>query len=334
MKNVLIVCSGLRAHAVLYYRAISPATFLNANKYANVKFLTSFPNNYGRINLLAFSWADTIITQRFYHNGPFLAPLREGYKRFKGLKIYETDDLVWDVPFKPIRKAYNETKDFTEQLIREADIITCTTEYLKQQILKKRQRCRVDVIPNSVDNGMWLWERPYYSRIRILYAASGTHYKEVKFIKKILRPLRKKYGTKIETILLSPYFKEKKDKIWDHVYQFVPFKNFPEFMTGLAPDIGLAPIVDKTPFNLSKSSLKFLDFTMSGAASIVEDCACFDDVDSPIKATGIKEWRDAIEKLLDKKTRDKYIKEANKEISKKFLIHDNVDLWKNALKKN
>jgi len=330
MKKVLIIPSNIKAEAILYYRATQPATFLNANKYADVKFLTKFPNDKGRIDLSAFAWADTIITQRFYSDNDFLKFLRKGYDLFKGKKIYETDDLVWSVPYKPIRKEYEKTKDFTEKLIQEADIITCTTEYLKQEILKKRQRCRVDVIPNSVDNGMWLWERPHYSRTRILYAAGGTHWKEVTFIKKIIKQIKKKHD--VETILLSPYFKEKEGKIWDHVYSFVPFKNFPEFMTHIAPDIGLAPIVDKTSFNLSKSNIKYLDFSMAGAASVLEDCACFDNVDSAIKVNGIKEWVAGIEKLLDKKVRDKLLKDAKEEIWRKFDIHKTVSLWRTAIR--
>ena len=331
MKKVLVIPSNLKASAIVYYRGIQPARFLIDNKHADVKFLTKFNNDKGRIDLSAFAWADILITQRFYYDTPFLRPLREGYRRFKGLKIYETDDLVWDIPYKLIRKEYKKTKDFTEQLIQEADVITCTTEYLKQQILKKRQQCRVDVIPNSVDSAMWMWERPCYTRTRVIYAAGGTHWKEIKFVKKVLKKVKKDYD--IETILLSPYHKEKEGGVWDHVYNFVPFKNFPKYMMGLAPDIGLAPIVQKTPFMLSKSEVKFLDFTMAGAASVVENCETYSKVENALKANTVDEYYEAIVKLLDIDYRDKLIKDAKEEIWKKFDIHENVKLWKKAIRK-
>lgn len=331
MKKILIIPSGLKSEAIIYYRCVQPAVFLNSNKHANVKFLTSFPNDRGHIDLSAFAWADVIITQRFYSDTPFLSPLREGYRRFKGLKIYETDDLVWDIPYRLVRREYKKTKDFTEQLIAEADIITCTTEYLKEQILKKRQHCRIDVIPNSVDSAMWLWERSENHKVKILYAAAGAHWKEIKFVKKILRKVKKDYD--VETILLSPYFKEKEGKEWDHVYQFVPFKNFPEYMTKLAPDIGLAPIVKKTPFMLSKSEIKFLDFTMAGAASVLENCVTYAKVENALKANTVDEYYDSIVKLLDKKVRGKLIKDAQEEVWQKFDIHQNLELWKRAIKR-
>ena len=331
MIKVLIIPSNLKAEAIVYYRCVQFANFLNDKKYANVKVLTSFNNDKGHIDLSAFYWADVIMTQRFYLDTPFLRPFKEGYRRFKGLKIYETDDLVWDIPYKLIKKEYKKTQDFTEQLIREADIITCTTEYLKQQILKKRQQCRVDVIPNSVDSAMWMWERPENERVKVLYAAGGSHWKEVKFVKKVLKKVKKDYD--IETILLSPYFKEKEGEEWDHVYKFVPFKNFPEYMTKLAPDIGLAPIVKKTPFMLSKSEIKFLDFTMAGAASVIENCESYSKVENALKANTVDEYYHAIVKLLDKKVRGKLIKDAKEEVWKKFDIHSNVELWKRAIKR-
>lgn len=251
MKNILFIPSNLKSEAIVYYRCIQPATFLNNNKYANVKVLTSFRNDKGWIDYSPFEWADVIVTQRFYSDNDFLKLLRKGYERFNGFKVYDTDDLVWDIPYKRIRKEYKKTKDFTDKIINEADVITCPTEYLKEQIIKKRRnRCRVDVIPNSVDNAMWDFDRPNHKKPVILYAAGGTHWKEIKFIKKVLKKIKEHYD--VETILLSPYFKEKEDEIWNHVYDFVPFKNFPEFMMSLSPDIGIAPIVKKTPFMLSK----------------------------------------------------------------------------------
>lgn len=333
MKKVLLIPSNLKAEAIVYYRGTQPARFLVDSGGANVRILTSFKNNFGTIDLSPFAWADTIITQRFYYNNDFYKPLVEGYKLFKGTKIYETDDLVWDIPFKPIRKEYNKTRDFTDKLIQEADVITCTTEYLKQQILKRRQRCRVDVIPNSVDMYMWLFDRQPHDKIRILYSAGGTHWKEIKFIKKVLKQIKKKHNN-IETILLSPYYLENKDKLWDKVYNFVPFKNYAEFMTFLSPDIGLAPIIQKTPFNLSKSEIKFIDLTMGGAVSVIENCETYSSVENALKANSIDEYIVAIEKLLDKNTREELLKKAKDEVYEKFNIQKNVGLWKKAINRN
>lgn len=330
MKKVLFIPSCLRSEAIIYYRCIQPATFLNANKYANVKVLTKFPNNYGQIDLSAFDWADIIITQRFYADNPFLKFLKMGYDLFKGFKIYETDDLVWDIPYKLVREDYNKTKDFTEKLINDADRIICTTDYLKGQFIKKFDKKDIRVIPNSIDRAMWEWDRQPHDKVRIIYAAGGTHWKELQFIKKVLKIVRK--NNEVETMLLSPYTNEKEDDVWDHVYPYVPFKDFPKYLTSLSPDIGLAPIVDKTPFMFSKSNIKFLDFTMAGAVSILEDCETYANVSSAIKVRGKDNWVKAIIELLDKKKREDLWQRANKETWQKFDIHHNVELWKQSIR--
>lgn len=330
MKNILFIPSNLESRAIVYYRCIQPARYLNTHKSANCKILTKFQNDKGYIDLSPFKWADIIVMQRFYDKNNFLRPLQEGYKRFEGKKIYELDDLVWKIPYRKIRREYNKTKKFTKQLIKEADVITCTTDYLKEQVLKKRPDARVDVVPNSVDSAMWLHRRPDYDKIRILYAGGGTHWNEVKFIKKVLKRIRQKYD--VETILLSPYLKEREGDIWHRVYGFVPFKNFPKYMRGLAPDIMLAPVIKKRAFDMSKSEIKFLDATMAGAASVLEDCPVYDKVESAIKVNGVNNWVEAIEELLDNKKREKLIKKAKDEVWARFDIHTNFRLWREAFR--
>lgn len=331
MLKVLWIPSNLKAEAICYYRTIQPATFLNLNKCSDNRVLINFKNDHGMIDLSPFQWADVIVTQRFYEYNDFYRMLMKGYELFKGRKIYDADDLVWNIPYRPIRHAYKKTKDFTDKIINEADVITCPSEYLKQQFLKRRPDAKIEVIPNSIDFSMWQNIRPENKtgKVRILYAAGGTHWKEIKFIKEIIKRVKKTHD--VETILLSPYFKEKEGDIWNHVYNFVPFKNFPEYMQGLHPDICLAPIYDKNHFMLSKSNIKFLDYTMAGAASILEDCACYSDAENAIKVNKIEDWVSAIIKLLDKDIREDLQKKAYDEVYQKFNISTKHRNWKDVI---
>jgi len=330
-KKVLIIPSNLDAKAIVWLRCVLPAKYADPNQF-QVRILTKFPNNNGTIDLSMFEWADCVVMQRFYEDNEFLRCLRKGYDLFEGVKLYESDDMVWDIPFKQIRAAYDKTKDFTERIIKEADAITCTTKYFANQFKEKFGKKKVFVIPNALNRMNWDFPRQEHDKVRVIYMAGGTHWKEVEFIKDIFNQVKKTHD--IETYLLSPYYKEKEGEGFDHVYGFVPYENYAQFIRGISPDISVAPLVEKTPFNFSKSEIKFIDGTLGGAVSVLEDCETYDNVsnDACVKAKTKKEWVNGIIKLCDKKTREDIFKLANKEVNKKYIIQSTIRLWEKAFK--
>lgn len=334
MKKILFIPSSLKSKAIMWLRCILPAKYLNNNGY-KCKMLTKFYKTDQGIRYSApFNWADVIVTGRFYHQGEWLKYFKKGYEQYNGKMIYDTDDLCWDIPFDKLQKEYDKSKDFTEKLMNEADAITCTNDYLKDQIKNKVEDSNVAVIPNSIDLKIWAGEREKHDKVRIMYTCGGTHNDEIEFLRDVLSEIKEKYGDKVETYLVSPYYKEKKKEVWDNVSDWIKFKKFATKIKKMSPDIGLAPLRKDNDYNLSKSSIKYITYSMAGAASVLEDCAVYNNLDNALLANSKEEWVDAISELVENdKKRNKMIKKAKREVKNKFDINNNGKLWASVIEK-
>lgn len=211
-----------------------------------------------------------------------------GFKQLEALKnnsktkiIIDYDDIVWNGKdyklhnYNMFLNRYNPDKNMhamQKYLNNIADKVTCSTEYLKKNLMQFVDEDKITVIQNHLRIRDWLFDTATYipNDDIFFYAGSSSHYNNDK----------KQYGD--FDIPLANYLKDKK----------VVFQgdNPPFFMKPVA-NIGwtnlnfysksiynntrnikftLAPLVDNE-FNRSKSDLKLLESCAIGRVCLVSD---------------------------------------------------------------
>ena len=234
----------------------------------------------------------------------------------------------------------------------EADMITCSTEFLKEEYLKVNKN--VEVLPNCVDP--FYYPEPIENdtdiiRIGMTGSVGVTndiealkpiiaHYENDKRVRIVLLSLPEKGQNDIYKELYSEQY-----AYWSSVnVEWHPFAKVDEYykvLNELKLDLVIIPRAD-TYFNRCKSNLKFLENSMLNIPTIAQS---FPTNDSPYEvnledagrmllAGNAEEFIEQIEKLIaDKELRKKIGKEAHEYVLENYDIEDNAHLWEKAYNK-
>ncbi|MFA5999847.1 MAG: glycosyltransferase [Candidatus Paceibacterota bacterium] len=319
-----------------YYRLVSPGMLLEERASFNVKQMDFFSE-------YAFHWSDICVFQRCYSD--------KLLKTFKDLQnkgkvvVYELDDDIFNVSKNsPAYATFHKSNhlDSAKSLISAANLVTCSTESLKNVLLNYNNN--VEVLPNSLD--FRLWPRPqkekvsFKNEVRLGWFGSPTHFEDLQFIIPVLeRLLESNLPLKIIFFGYIPLnFKRFSGKV-----EFVEGVAFPEFrkvLTNLGIDIGLAPVKD-TAFNHSKSNLKYLEFSAVRAVTVASNCLPYNDtvihgVNGYLADNNNPdEWVKIITDLVNDETKRKEISNnAYNLVFSNFNIYKNYKLWEDAYKRN
>lgn len=222
--------------------------------------------------------------------------------------IYDLDDDLFDlsgVTDRTRSKAVLETAVFVEWFCRAADVVTVSTEQLKQVVQQFSDR--VHVVPNALDAKLWRLDAPMAPRhegpVRIGYYGTPTHDRDLELVASVMRRLQKEFGSAIDVEIIGA-FSGRMAPFGKSVQP--PDSAYPEFVEWLldhhAWDIGLIPLVDDR-FNSSKSNLKFLEFAALGAATVVSDVSAYrgvarDGENCLVVGPDAKDWYRAIRRLI------------------------------------
>lgn len=152
------------------------------------------------------------------------------------------------------------------RIVRSADGVICTTEYLAEQY--RPLNPNVWVCPNQVEPSEWPAEplSPDDGIVRIGWFASGSHDRDYPLIAKALRWAGSRKN--VEIVSMGVEISERKILR----YRPIPWcDDWGVYRLALgALDIGLAPIL-ATPWSLGRSDLKALDYAMGAALPILQD---------------------------------------------------------------
>lgn len=248
-------------------------------------------------NELIMNWAliidfDIIMIQRPY-NHPALE-LCQYIKDMNKILWIDYDDNLFCVPpenktFKTYDKA--ETKGALKSIIELADVVSVTTNDLRESLLPYNQN--IFVIPNAFNDGLFIKE-PFSERSNIaLWRGTDTHIYDLMC-----------YAHPMNTIA---------EEFRDNQYMFVGF--YPWFLSGSgnqgsmdAMDViiyhktikKMRPVVMHVPlhdnlFNRCKSNIAFIEGSFAGAACIVPH---WWDVDGALKYSDQQGYYDAMKAVL------------------------------------
>ena len=249
-------------------------------------------------------------------------------------------------------KGLETLNDGIDSFIKIADLVTCSTEFLKQEYLKLNPN--VVVLPNCIDP--FYFDEPLKNesdviRIGITGSVGITsdvevlkpiieHYKDDKRIKFVLFSLPPAKNDKITRELYSEEYKfwESIDIEWQ---PFVPAEEYYEKLNELRLDMIIIPRADNY-FNRCKSNLKFLENSMLEIPTVAQ---AFETGDSPYQqnpedskylllAKDTSEFINHIETLIgNKELRQEMGKKARKYVEENYDINTKGHLWKEAYEK-
>ena len=274
--------------------------------------------------------------------------------RQQGKKIVmDNDDTYKGFDMTKLGKLFPEVDASLDRFAKYADMITCSTEFLRQEYLKLNPN--VVVLPNCVDPDDWPDEdeilRNEGEKIRIgLVGSVGLHSDIAEFIL-VLDELVKRDDVQLIVFCLpadTPETKEVREFYkpeitfwnsynveWQH---FVPIRDYIPKLNELRLDILLIPRED-IYFNRCKSNLKFLEASMLEIPVLAQG---FADGQSPYQVNpddskymkviiDNKDWLEELEPLLkSKELRREIGKKAREYVLNNYQIKDHVYKWENA----
>jgi glycosyltransferase involved in cell wall biosynthesis len=242
-----------------------------------------------------------------------------------------------------------EKNEALDEFIKEADLVTTTTEFLAEEYRKLNPN--VVVLPNCVDPTDWDEpQRNEGDKVRIGLVGSVTSNGDFDSAREALEALNKMPNVQLvmfglpakseETKEVTKLYKEEFD-FWNTLniewQPFVPMEDYFDTLNNLKLDIMLIPRKDNY-FNRCKSNIKFLEAGMLEIPCIAQG---FPDGNSPYDAdidgkNGIlikdnSKWLEEIMRLVnDKKLRRSMGKKAKEYVLSKYDIKNNAIKWQKA----
>lgn len=239
-----------------------------------------------------------------------------------------------------------------DRFSKEADLVTCTTEFLKKEYEEVNKN--VVVLPNCVDPFYWpdkiLKNETDIIRIGITGSVGVTN--DIEALKPIIDHYQ--HDPRVRLVLLSIPPKGENDiykelysqqyAYWSSVniewHPFVKVDEYYKILNDLRLDMVIIPRFDSY-FNRCKSNLKFLENSMLEIPTIGQS---FSTKDSPYEqnpddakhmllAENTEEFITQIERLIsDKEYRRRMGSEAKEYVLANYNIKDKAHLWSDAYK--
>lgn len=190
------------------------------------------------------------------------------------------------------------------RLLAGADRVHVSTPRLADRVAPfvRGGLARIDVVPNGLDERLWLppglappapvpalaAAGVEMGPVRLLYMGTATHGADLDLILPALRRLHETFGERIAIDLVGVVPPSDLPAFLHRVE--VPRRaglSYPAFVAWLTErqrrqpwSIGLAPLVD-TPFNRCKSAIKMQDYAALGLATVASDMAAYNELAAP-----------------------------------------------------
>ncbi len=357
MKIYIILDSNQEVMNGCFYNRIHVPTMELKKRGHKVDYMT----------LTAIDWeelkkSDIVVFSRAYSHPHFAIMWR---CKAAGIKIvYELDDDIWNIPKMNIASTAYDDKlsKRVEDTVKEADLITTTTEPLKK--ILNQFHDNVKIIPNALDLDKWQTRVNNKKELRIGWSGGQNHLEDLVIIADVINDLQQKYNFKFiiqgicgkpleadgyeATIVKSIGFTDPQheaitDLKLDLYRKLLSLKDFyhipfypPELhsrvFTRADIDIGIIPIIGYK-FDESKSFLKLLEYTASGTAAIASNQLPYKGVAPFTVENDYKSWYHGIEKMInDTKFREQTLKQQQKICFPKYSIKNIGRQWEDEFK--
>lgn len=364
---------GKSPNASTIYRVIMPAVKIMETGELDIRIADEFVMQNGTLAPDKYNpnvgWADIIVFPRIMNIDPkFSVPIVRAMQARGKVIVFEHDDYY----FKLSRSTYNRHTfaaaphlESTRLLIKHADMITSPNHILNEESLKQAVRVKKPlerVIQNAVSLEEWddaAQYRKKHKKVRILLSGAMNHYIDWLSIFPVLKTVKEKYGDAIEIHMqgldkraipqlknnrsYTPHFYydslevvEKYDSLGTTYHLPTDLQDFSAMLNTITPDIGII-VTGTEVFDRCKSTLKFADYTMAGAAVICSRHEPYTNEFVSGKdiwfAETSEEWVDGLSMLIDMpEMRKKIHKNADVLVRQKYSLEAITPLWIQAFK--
>lgn len=272
----------VRTSAVDWWRVINPLSNLPTDKFY-------YETRKNPFILGDKNWQDVLrqfdIVHTSYVDNPMgYITLRVLGNRMGKKVILDLDDNIWEIhETNPVHDSYLDPKkgfdgmskiDVCSTIMRDAEYVTCTNEYLKQKIVKftKSDRDKIYVLPNRIDPKVYKHRvipnlrNPDYFYIG--YQGSWTHYNDLTndaFQRALVRIMKEYRFVKVVTCgMYMPSWAKMMGERYIYLEGSADFYQWakviwPKYINSI--DMAVAPLAN-TDFNKSKSEIKYLENAM------------------------------------------------------------------------
>ena len=253
------------ANGCVFYRELQPASWLE--RLGDQTPIHVDLSNYYKVGMGIADDFDAIVMSRPSNN---MAKMARDFMACKKIVVYETDDLLSDMPdFNPAKMWINPN-DWHTALIQRVHGRIVSTEQLAEALTIVEQ---THVVHNGIDPNLWPMKVPEQpsggSPVRVMWAGGSTHSGDLKLLVEPIRRIIKRYASKVVFIFIGYLPEEFQDRQssqcvaapWQRYIQYAPpctIWQWPSYLAKAGCHIALAPLV-KHPFNESKSELKALE---------------------------------------------------------------------------
>jgi glycosyltransferase involved in cell wall biosynthesis len=296
VPSVLFVPSGQTAAA--YYRAMIPADLMNEGGRV-------ISNWTAKVDLAKVLRYDVLWIQLI--TSPVLAEIVRQAKA-EGVRIvYDIDDRLDAIPDENQAKTvYGLPAKQAEiaEMLGLADLVTVTTNPLAEHISKRHAR-PVRVLPNMVTaNVAPRRHPPNPDFVRILWAGSATHKRDLAIMGPAMRELLQERQGKVRFTL----FGERLPEILADCYKWVDlkkpvdFEDYADDLAEISADFGIVPL-ERNEFNTGKSGLKGLEYAAAGYPVLCSPAAEYPEmVEAGFPAEIVPDdgWLVALRRMVDR----------------------------------
>ena len=292
-----------------FYRELQPQSWLE--RLGDQTPIHTDISNYWKLGMAIADDFDAVVMSRPSNN---MAKLARDFMACGKIVIYETDDLLTDMPdFNPARMWINPN-DWYTALIQRSQGRVVSTEQLGEALAVTGNTY---VVHNGIDPNIWPMRVPAQPEsgkpVRILWAGGSTHSGDLRILVDPIRRLIKRYGAKMMFMFVGYLPDEFQDRqnsqcvapAWQRHVQYAPpctIWQWPSYLAKAGCHVALAPLV-KHPFNDSKSELKVLEAWALGLPIVCSKVAPYmravtDGVDGYLVGDSIEEWEARLETLI------------------------------------
>ncbi len=232
--------------------------------------------------------------------------------------VYDIDDdLLLPHPVHKVEEYLRQVRPVGRFLAREADLITCSTPTLAERFAPfETPRA---VWRNAIDDRMMIGTRPPAPSARpgpvvVGYAGTPTHLPDLLSVTESLRQTLNPRAGEVSLDFLGVADIEKLTALFGGLLAATPrhAKGYREYFRDMQKksgwDVAIAPLQD-TPFNHSKSDIKFLEYAVFGVPAVYSRCKAYDTVQDG--KTGLlanrETFAEALVELLDSPAKRKSI---------------------------
>jgi GT2 family glycosyltransferase/Tfp pilus assembly protein PilF/glycosyltransferase involved in cell wall biosynthesis len=316
-------------HACARIRVIAPTETLVDS--VELKWGVNLESEKAVVDPALIAWADLIIVQRFFPMAN-TAPLLESILAAGKPVIYETDDLLLEVPAtNPHQKYAEAVRPFIYDLIAKVSAITISTEEMKRAFTSYHHH--VHVLPNLLDERLWgIAEKKGGDPVVIGYTGTPTHQADLAMIEESLERIAQAYGNRVSFVFMGCVTDRLATLPGARIIDFTKdYSSYASTVQKLGIDIALIPLADNR-FNRCKSNIKWLEYSACGISGIYSDLppySCIRDLETGLLVRNTPaDWFNALDYLISNPVRRKWIAEnARRDVMAHYTVASQAHLY-------